>query len=50
MIVILKSQDGRREVSFVAVKGQHERNREFVRDENVFVHQLTLWQRQRGAI
>jgi len=36
MVVILKSQDGRREVSFVAVKGQHERNREFVREESIF--------------
>jgi hypothetical protein len=34
MTVRLRSQDGRREVIFTAVKGDHVRNREYVRDAN----------------
>ena len=30
-IIHIKSQDGRREVQFCAIRGQHERNREYAR-------------------
>lgn len=36
MVVILRSQDGQQEVMFTAVKGRHERNREFVCEKNAF--------------
>jgi hypothetical protein len=40
--VRIKSQDGRREVQFCAVRGQHERNREYARslDEISDAHHL----------
>ena len=35
LMVIIKAPDGKRQVEFMAIPGQHERNREYVREDNL---------------